>query len=125
MPSGSDKTYSAGGILPLRNVSMGADGHGKRDLSFPDATPAQATVAFVRACEDAGVSDFSLHDLPQYCASILRQKGVDLHTLQKLLGPSDPRMTNRYAHLSPEFLLDAAKRLDGVLSLAPATGEGE
>jgi len=55
MPSGSDETYSAGGILPLPSVSMGADGHGKRGLSFPDATPAQATVAFVRACEDAGV----------------------------------------------------------------------
>ena len=94
---------------------MGADGHGKRGLSFADATPAQATVAFVRACEDAGVSDFSLHDLPRYYASMLRQKGVELHTLQKLLGHSDPRMSDRYAHLSPEFLLDATKRLDGVL----------
>jgi hypothetical protein len=49
--------------------------------------------------------------------------GVDLHTLQKLLGHSDPRMTDRYAHLSQTFLLDAAKRLDGVLTLAPAPEE--
>jgi site-specific recombinase XerD len=51
--------------------------------------------------------------------------GVDLHTLQKLLGHSDPRMTDRYAHLSQPFLLDAAKRLDSVLSLVPAAPELE
>jgi hypothetical protein len=32
-------------------------------------------------------------------------------------------MTDRYAHLSQTFLLDAAKRLDGVLTLAPAPEE--
>jgi hypothetical protein len=32
-------------------------------------------------------------------------------------------MTDVYANLSQTFLLDAAKRLDGVLSLAPAPDE--
>ena len=54
---------------------------------------------------------------------MLRQNGVGLHTLQKLLGHSDPRMTDRYAHLSQPLLLDAAKRLDAILTLAPATEE--
>jgi len=36
---------------------------------------------------------------------------------------ADPRMTDRYAHLSQQFLLDAAKQLDGKLSLTPATEE--
>jgi len=99
--------------------SMGAR-HGKRGLLFPGVTPAQVSVAFIRACKNAGVSDFSLHDLRHHFSAMLRQNGVDLHTLQKLLGHSDPRMTDRYAHLSQAFLLDAAKRLDGVLSLAPA-----
>jgi hypothetical protein len=54
---------------------------------------------------------------------MLRQNGVDLHTLQKLLGHSDPRMTDRYAHLSQPFLLDAAMRLDAVLTLVPAALE--
>ena len=48
--------------------------------------------------------------------------GADLHDLQKLLGHSDPRMTNRYAHLSNEHLGHAARRLDGVLALPPAKG---
>ena len=103
-------------------ASMGA-GHGKRGLLFPDVTPAQVTVAFIRACQDAGVEDFSLHDLRHHYSTMLRQNGVDLHTLQKLLGHSDPRMTDRYAHLSQPFLLDAARRLDGVLTLAPAGSE--
>lgn len=103
--------------------SMGAGNHKMKGLLFPAVTPAQVTVAFIRACEDAGVSDFSLHDLRHHYASMLRMNGVDLHTLQKLLGHSDPRMTDRYAHLSQTFLLGAAKQLDGVLSLAPATEE--
>jgi integrase len=101
-------------------VSMGAGTHKRRGLLFPGVTPAQVTVAFIRACKAAGVEDFSLHDLRHHYASTLRMNGVDLHTLQKLLGHSDPRMTDRYAHLSQPFLLDAAKRLDGALSLAPA-----
>jgi len=90
---------------------MGADGHGKRGLLFPGVTPAQVTVAFVRACEDAGVSDFSLHDLRHRYASMLRQNGVDLHTLQKLLGHSDPRMTDRYAHCRRNSYLTRPKAL--------------
>jgi len=51
---------------------------------------------------------------------MLRQNGVDLHILQKLRGHSDPRMVDRYAHLSQSFLLDAAKKLEGIVSFEPA-----
>jgi integrase len=88
---------------------------------FPDVTPAQVTVAFVRACEKAGITDFSFRDLRHTYASHLRMHGADLHDLQKLLGHSDPRMANRYAHLSNEHLGNAARRLDGVLSLPAAS----
>jgi integrase len=91
-------------------------GHG---LLFPGVTPGQVSVAFIRACRSVGVEDFSAHDLRHTFASIARMNGgMDLHTLQKLLGHSDTRMTNRYAHLSQPFLLDAAKKLDGVLMLS-------
>ncbi|HEY6414151.1 MAG TPA: site-specific integrase, partial [Edaphobacter sp.] len=93
-----------------------------RGLLFPNVTPAQVSVAFIRACEDAGIDDFSLHDLRHTHASLARMSGVDLHTLQKLLGHSDPRMTDRYAHLSQAHLLDAAKKLDGVLMLSAGFG---
>jgi integrase len=88
---------------------------------FPGITPAQLTVRFIRACRDAGVEDFSFHDLRHTYASHLRMAGADLHDLQKLLGHSDPRMTNRYAHLSNAHLDNTAQRLNGVLTL-PASG---
>jgi len=106
-------------------TSMGAGTSKKRGLLFPDVTPENVSTAFIRACKAAGIEDFSLHDLRHHYASMLRMNNVDLHTLQKLLGHSDPRMTDRYAHLSQSFLLGAAKQLDGVLSLAPAPPEAE
>ena len=51
--------------------------------------------------------------------------GADLHDLQKLLGHSDPRMTNRYARLSNEHLGNAARRLDGMLLLPAADVDSE
>jgi len=96
-----------------------------RGKLFPAVTPAQATTAFIRACKEAGIDDFSLHDLRHTFASHARMNGVDLHTLQKLLGHSDPRMTDRYAHLSQDHLLEAARKLDGVLTLPSATPEEE
>jgi len=90
-----------------------------RGLLFPEVTAAQVTVAFVRACAKAGVEDFSFHDLRHCFASHLRMSGRDLHDIQKLLGHSDPRMTDRYAHLSAEHLKAAAQGLDGALTLPP------
>lgn len=42
----------------------------------------------------------------------LRQNGVDLHTISKLLGHKDIRMTQRYSHLSVENLREAISVLD-------------
>jgi integrase len=104
---------------------LGAGTSKKKGLLFPDVTPENVSTAFIRACKDAGVEDFSLHDLRHHYASMLRQNDVDLHTLQKLLGHSEPRMTDRNTHLSQSFLLGAAMQLDGVLSLIPAAPEAE
>jgi len=40
-------------------------------------------------------------------------KGADIHTVASLLGQKDLRMAARYQHLSPAYLSDAVKQLDG------------
>jgi integrase len=94
-----------------------------RGLLFPGVTPAQVTVAFIRACKQVGIEDFSLHDLRHTFASHARMSGVDLHVLQLLLGHADARMTARYSHLSADFLGVAARKLDGVLTMGQSDDE--
>jgi integrase len=82
-------------------------------------------VAFIRACEDAGIEDFSIHDLRHTFASQVRMRGADLDTVRQLLGHKDLPMTARYAHRNAGFLGDAASKLDEVftepLLLKPGT----
>jgi integrase len=74
--------------------------------------PRKLQRAFTKACRIAKLEDFHFHDLRHTFASYLRQRGVDLDTISKLLGHKDLRMTKRYSHLSVESLRDAISRLN-------------
>ncbi len=52
----------------------------------------------------AGVVDFHWHDFRHTFASRLVMAGANLLEVKKLLGHHDLKMTERYAHLSPEYL---------------------
>jgi integrase len=52
------------------------------------------------------------HSLRHTFASWLVQGGVDLYTVQKLMGHGTIAMTQRYAHLSPKTLQEAVKTLE-------------
>ncbi|MFQ5456078.1 MAG: site-specific integrase, partial [Nitrospirota bacterium] len=68
--------------------------------------------AFKLACRKAGIDNFRWHDLRHDFASQLVQGGVDLFRVQKLLGHKDGRMTQRYAHLTPENLQSTVSVFD-------------
>ncbi|MBT5719965.1 MAG: tyrosine-type recombinase/integrase, partial [Gammaproteobacteria bacterium] len=41
--------------------------------------------------------------------------GVDLYTIQRLMTHSDLKMTQRYAHLSPDHMRDALDKVFGLV----------
>ena len=63
------------------------------------------------AAKKSGIPRFTLHDLRHTFASHLVMEGVDLPTVQKLMGHANISTTMIYAHLAPDHLKGAIKRL--------------
>lgn len=82
-------------------------------------TRENVSLAFLRACRAVNIHDFRFHDLRHTAASWMRMKGADIHTVALILGHKDLRMAARYQHLSPAFLSDAVKLLDGAYAEVP------
>ena len=74
----------------------------------------------------AGLPDLRLHDLRHSFASFLVNKGISLYVVQGLLGHAHARFTQRYAHLTPNTLLEAAETVADVVTSAirPVAGNG-
>jgi integrase len=67
----------------------------------------------IRIASKCGFPDVTkIHSLRHTFASHLVMKGVDLPTVQKLLGHSDIKTTMVYAHLAPDHLADAVEKLE-------------
>ena len=62
-----------------------------------------------RSCD---IKNASIHTLRHTFASYMVMNGVDLYTVQKLLGHSSIKTTEIYAHLAPDYLRSAIGKLD-------------
>jgi integrase len=78
--------------------------------------------AFRKACRRAGIGNLGPHVLRHTFASRLVMSGVDLRTVQELMGHKSISMTLRYAHLSPDHKRAAMEALEARFSdETPAT----
>ena len=68
--------------------------------------------AFARACRRAGLERLGPHVMRHTFASRLVMTGVDLRTVQELLGHKSITMTMRYSHLSPSHTRRALEVLE-------------
>lgn len=68
-----------------------------------------------------GLSDVRIHDLRHSFASFLVNNGRSLYEVQKLLGHTQIKTTQRYAHLSHDTLMEAASV---AMTALPISGSG-
>lgn len=85
---------------------------------IPDSTGERAMprtggmrVAYNKAVAKAGIENLNWHDLRHTFASRLVMAGVDLYTVQLLMGHKSHTTTQRYAHLAPDHLQAAVNKL--------------
>lgn len=98
-------------LTVLRSLPQGAAG----DAVFAGVDPDKLTVYTKRVFQRIGIPDASFHTLRHTAASWLVMEGVDLYAVGRILGHKTPRMTQRYAHLSPDYMAGAVSKLDGIM----------
>lgn len=110
-------------LTVLRLLPQGAAG----DLVFAGVDAAFLSVYTKRVFERLGITDASFHTLRHTAASWMVQHGVDLYSVGQILGHKTPRMTQRYAHLSPDYMAASMGKLDGVMraEVLPANQPGD
>jgi integrase len=96
----------------------------KSDFVFPSSRKpgerlGDSKVGFWRAVKLAGIPHIRYHDLRHTFATRLVQAGVDLITVQHLLGHANITMTARYAHALEDGKIDAVRRLEPKKVLQP------
>lgn len=109
-------------VAALKALRVRCDGTGpviRNQAGVPLAGPRHW---FKPALEVAKIEDFTWHCLRHTFASRLVMDGVDLRTVQELLGHNQISMTVGYSHLAPNHQLAAVERLTAQAEQAPQEG---
>ena len=114
----------------VRDILRALPSRMKGPVVFPCATgktPHDArnyvSRVFQPAVKRAAIAAFRWHDLRHTFASRLAMAGVDLRTIQELMGHKTLVMTLRYAHLSQSHQFEAVQRLAGTSGTRSGTSE--
>lgn len=110
--NGSLRVLALNGLAAgvLASLPHGAPG----DTVLPGVDAQKLSVYTRRLFTGLGIAEASFHSLRHTAASWLVMQGVDLYAVGQLLGHRTPRMTQRYAHLSPQYMAGAVGKLDSV-----------
>jgi site-specific recombinase XerD len=94
----------------------------KCEWTFPNPDTKKPFVnifyAWNTARKSAGLSNVRMHDLRHSFASLLINSGRTLYEVQHILGHTQVKTTQRYAHLSQDTLLAAANSATVALGAA-------
>ncbi|WP_371376803.1 tyrosine-type recombinase/integrase [Thalassotalea aquiviva] len=115
--------------IPLNDVALGilksVDTKDTHEFVFINAVTGLPykciKKGWTRIRAKAGLPNLRLHDLRHQYASLLVNSGRSLYEVQHILGHSEPKVTQRYAHLSTETLHDAVDAASARLTAASAT----
>lgn len=95
----------------LRQILNKIDEKGDRPFPFRSDFVTHKFKKYLRKTEIKNKENLNVHSLRHTFASHLVMEGVDLYTVSKLLGHSSVKVTEMYAHLAPDHLKAAVKRL--------------
>ena len=91
----------------------------KCEWTFPNPDTKKPFVniffAWDTARKSVGLGDVRIHDLRHSHASFLVNAGRTLYEVQNILGHTQVKTTQRYAHLSHDTLLDATNSVNTAL----------
>jgi len=110
---------NATALAALAELRKGGDGTGPVIRNADGGALMGPRHWFEPAIRDAKIRNFSWHCLRHTFASRLVMAGVDLRTVQELMGHKSIQMTVRYSHLTPKHTLAAVERLPGSVSANP------
>ncbi len=110
----------------LRQFLSALPSKGNSDFLFPSRRTGKPYKAIFyswdRARQNAGMPELRIHDLRHSFASFLVNGGRSLYEVQKLLGHTSSRTTQRYAHLSNDSLASALAVAERAVDMATSSG---